>query len=498
MMEGKSSLENKSELAVRNGLMMACYSALSLVMSLAYLIEAAKGNRTFLYALVVCAAALLPAAANLIIFLRNNESAAARIVPAVGFMAVYVFVLFTTSNMLVFTYAIPMLIVAAVYTDMAFSIKFSLGVMLANICQIGLFYGRGMLVGESAVMAEIQVLVMAVVCVFTVLTTSAILILNRRKVEEATSGREKAEKVFRSVMEVAEAVADGVEAMSGRVKELDESAAATQLAMEDVNSGAGETADAMQQQLKSSENIQRHIGNVKGASEGIAHEMRQAYKAVQSGKTSIDGLNDNISATEEANGRAAKELESLEEFMSRMKSIIDLIENITSQTSLLALNASIEAARAGDAGKGFAVVASEITSLANQTQEATVNIAEAIENFSDELSGAISTINVLIENIREQGEAAKSVMANFENIARRTDNVQGRVASLTEAVGELSGANAEIVSTVQTVSAVSEETSARSNETLEIAGRNREIVEDMSGIVEGLSGKANELNGLRQ
>lgn len=92
-----------------------------------------------------------------------------------------------------------------------------------------------------------------------------------------------------------------------------------------------------------------------------------------------------MSVTEQTNSQVAAELTSLKEYMDKMYSIIEIINNITSETSLLSLNASIEAARAGEAGRGFAVVASEISGLATQTQEATVSIEELIRNVSEEL-----------------------------------------------------------------------------------------------------------------
>ena len=95
------------------------------------------------------------------------------------------------------------------------------------------------------------------------------------------------------------------------------------------------------------------------------------------------------------NDDVISKVEELNKSISQMQSIVSLIQDVASKTSLLALNASIEAARAGEAGRGFAVVATNISELANQTQTATKDINELISKVTKEMaevSAAISTM----------------------------------------------------------------------------------------------------------
>ncbi len=492
------SLFNKSETTIRNGLVVICYLVVSVIISFAYLIEAIKGNRTVLYVLLVCAVALLPVAANIVTFKKNSDTSLVKHITAVGFAVLYTLVIFTTDNRLVFTYVIPMMIAITVYMDVSYSIKLSIGVIIENIIQVAYNYSKKSFTTDEIVMAEIQILIIIVVCIFSILTTMTIMFINKKCTEEILKESDKATSMADAIVEVADAVENNVETITEQMKVLDTSVTATQEAMEEITQGITETANAMQEQLSSTEDIQKHIDNMEKMSGSIAHEMRQAYKALEEGKGSMKKLTSHIANTENANNEAIKELGTLEEFTEKMKSIIVLIENITTQTSLLALNASIEAARAGEAGKGFAVVASEITSLANQTQDATVDIAELIENFSGELLSVIETINVLIDNIKEQGIVVKGTMTSFENIARRTENVQDRVTTLAEAIDELVTANGNIVNSVQTVSAISQEVSAHSSETLDDSVNNKDIVIKISGIVDELNEKVKELKTVQR
>ena len=175
---------------------------------------------------------------------------------------------------------------------------------------------------------------------------------------------------------------------------------------------------------------------------------------------------------------------------------MDIIGNITDQTSLLSLNASIEAARVGEAGKGFAVVASEISALADQTQEATVNIAELIGNISEELTEVVNVVSYLIDNNKLQSIAATETASSFETIASRTQDIHQLTEELTGLVSSLAQSNEAIVDSIQTISAATEEMTAHSSVTLESSEENSSIVVEVGDIVGELQALAERLSAL--
>ena len=183
-------------------------------------------------------------------------------------------------------------------------------------------------------------------------------------------------------------------------------------------------------------------------------------------------------------------------YASQMQGIVDIIGNITDQTSLLSLNASIEAARVGEAGKGFAVVASEISALADQTQEATVNIAELIGNISEELTEVVNVVSYLIDNNKLQSIAATETASSFETIASRTQDIHQLTEELTGLVSSLAQSNEAIVDSIQTISAATEEVTAHSSVTLESSEENSSIVVEVGDIVGELQALAERLSAL--
>lgn len=278
------------------------------------------------------------------------------------------------------------------------------------------------------------------------------------------------------------------------MKELGAAVSETRNAMQEVSAGTNETAESVQNQLGKTEEIQNHIEQMSDVMDSISHSMEEAKGNVSIGQGNIDSLMRQMTVSEGAGREVVEDMKALEEYTSNMQSIIDLITNVASQTSLLALNASIEAARAGEAGRGFAVVASEISSLANQTQSATVNITDVIQSVSEKLGIAMDAVDQLMKSNEKQSESAAAAAGSFEKIADSTNQVDEQNRRLDQAMEQLTAANSVIVESIQTISAIMEEVSAHSQETYSVSERNTKIVAEVERLVEDLSSQAKQLN----
>jgi len=281
--------------------------------------------------------------------------------------------------------------------------------------------------------------------------------------------------------------------MNSKMEALQSSVQRTKDSMKEVTTGTNETSDSVQNQLIKTEEIQKYIVGVEEATRVINEYMRQTQDEISLGSERISIMIEKVEEAGVISENVSNELEKLHEYTEQMQSIVGLINGITSQTSLLALNASIEAARAGEAGKGFAVVAGEISNLAKQTQQATVHITELIQNVSTELSEVVRVIGTLLDSNKLQETAADDTAESFKLITDKTKEVHAKTDELFSTVKELATANTVIVESIQTISAITEEVTAHSNETFAGSEENSAIVEEVTELVGELQTMALEL-----
>ena len=471
-----------------------CHSILAAVLLAAYALEVAKGARTIGYYVVFALLAVVPMIMEWVFYKKDPSTRWIQYILGIGYGIFYIFVIFTTTNVTAFTFIIPLYIVITLYSDLKYCIILSAGGFLANVAYA---VWQAVTVGissEEMATYEIRVILMLIVAIFLCMSTKVMAKINAMKMAELGLEKDNVSRLLNNVMNTSDEMSKGIVDVREQMTMLGSAVSETRNAMEEVSAGATDAADAIQNQLGQTEEIQRHIEKVETVSHGIGKSMEQTNQNIADGQTSLQSLLAHVESSKNAGKEVVADIGELEEYMKNMQTIIELITNVASQTSLLALNASIEAARAGEAGKGFAVVASEISNLANQTQGATVNITEVIQNVSDKLTVSIDAIEQLMNNNEQQSQAAETVVSSFEKIAGSTKDADGNSRMLQEVIGNLAAANAVIVESVQTISAVMEEMSAHATETYNTCNKNTEIVNQVAGLVENLSRQAQELN----
>lgn len=157
---------------------------------------------------------------------------------------------------------------------------------------------------------------------------------------------------------------------------------------------------------------------------------------------------------------ASESVQALGKRSSEITGIVATIKEIADQTNLLALNAAIEAARAGEQGRGFAVVADEVRKLAEQTARSTVTIGEVVNGISDGTQASIRLIDAAVEKVHRGEKLAEDAGSAIADIAKDADAVRSGVSDITASVHEQSVATREIAAQVEKIAQMSEENSA--------------------------------------
>jgi methyl-accepting chemotaxis protein len=239
-------------------------------------------------------------------------------------------------------------------------------------------------------------------------------------------------------------MADGLESSVGGIVTI-VSTAATQMqsAAQAMTATAEETSVQATAVAAASEEASSNVGTVASATEELSQSVNEIADRVSK---SAEITNRAVEQANAANGT----VEGMAEAAQKIGEVINLISDIAEQTNLLALNATIEAARAGEAGRGFAVVASEVKNLATQTAKATEDIKTQISGMQtitgdtvraiEGITGIIAEVSNISSEIaaavKEQGAATGEIAGSVQQAAQGTQEVSSNIAGVTQAAGE--------------------------------------------------------------
>ncbi|MET0774948.1 MAG: methyl-accepting chemotaxis protein [Pseudomonas mandelii] len=253
-------------------------------------------------------------------------------------------------------------------------------------------------------------------------------------------------------------ISDGVTQIASAAEEL---SAVTEQTSAGVNSQKVETdqvATAMNEMTATVQEVARNAEEASEAAVAADQQAREGDKVVGEAIAQIERL-----ALEVGNSTAA--MGDLKRESDKIGSVLDVIKSVAQQTNLLALNAAIEAARAGEAGRGFAVVADEVRSLAQRTQKSTEEIEELIVG----LQTGTQQVATIMDNSRSltdsSVELTRRAGSSLESITRTVSAIQSMNQQIAAAAEQQTAVAEEINRSVLNVRDVSEQTSAASEET---------------------------------
>lgn len=277
--------------------------------------------------------------------------------------------------------------------------------------------------------------------------------------------------------------------LNGLVSEVRNSAsevaaAATEVAAssEQLNRGIAEQSDQLRQVSSAVEEISASISEVADKSTNAANDASSAGEVAEQGAQVVSNTVNGMQQINETVTATARAVDSLGDRSQKIGEVVDVINEIAEQTNLLALNAAIEAARAGEHGRGFAVVADEVRKLADRTTKATQEIAESISAIQSETSEAVRRMSDGTEHVRTGVELATQAGSQLQTIVTSSREVARLIESIAAAAEEQSVASNEISGSVEQIASVAQQT--------------REAVSQSTQAAMDLSGKAEQLQAL--
>lgn len=487
----------ENETAILNRFALRCYALITISLLAIQLWELQNKQRGIGFFLICCALQWIPWLISGYIYTKKDKGFHAIMdLLGCGFAFYYSVEVLFTDNQIAYLFVIPLLIIVMCYCNLRFSAICSGGVFIVNLIDEGIKISRGVYTEAELEKVMVKLIFILFISAFIVMSAKIMIQINQMKLDMITREKETSEQRSVTILELTEQMNGEIQQVLEVMQQLGKAVNSTKDSVNQVHEGTNETVDSVNVQLEKTGDIDKQIAQLNQVTLQLSENMKHTLAEVNDGKESISELIHQAKETKAASSKVSNEMEHLNVQVENLQSVVDIIQKITKQTSMLSLNASIEAARAGEAGKGFAVVAKEISDLSVQTQDATVNITNTIQNIAEELAKVVAVVNQMIQMSEVQNNAASKTAESMDGIVVKIDQVNEYSHNLNSVVELIEVSNKSIIESIQTISGIAKDVYDNTTVTSRISEESSDVVKQVISYVDALDSKAQELREL--
>lgn len=313
---------------------------------------------------------------------------------------------------------------------------------------------------------------------------------------------EKMKELTQSLGSIVGKIRNSSDTMSSNSYELNDTSSQTLAANNEISKAVEDVAEGSTGMAASiskiNENLLEMSNETKDINESV-NEIRNQTTAVQDSSKimndKIKSMQDSSHKMDEGISAISKRIETVNTTVDKVSNIVSVIEEISSETNLLSLNASIEAARAGDAGKGFAVVAQEIRVLSDNTNTELENIKQIISSLVEECRYCVQASGTIVEDNAKQKEEIKAVLDEFGSLDEQIQKTAEKADEIEELVTAMIELNDDITKSSNSLTDVS---AANAAATEEMNANIEELNAMMNGVSEMAGNMNDESDGLKE
>ena len=433
---------------------------------------------------------------NVIILKKKAEWDGYKYVSLIGFLFLCTLLVIMARNDTVYVLMFIFTSIYILYYDVKLVIVIAVLANILNIFAIvRVFYMGHMISGKPIDRTDI-IIQLTSVSIYTIvlcLTTHNTQLIDKEKTDEINDAKNETENMLQDVLKIAKVVKENAEKGNKYVEELDKASNSNMTIFQDIAHGNAQNAESVEKQTELTANITDRIDIVVNDANKAVESMVSSLEGISQGKRIVVGLKEKSNSIADSNKEVIKVMREFVDNVNKVKTITDGIIEISEQTNLLSLNASIESARAGEVGKGFAVVADEIRKLADETSVLTNNIGKIVNNLENNAGKAKNVIEGVVESIDDENITIDMALNYFMQIEQDISSLDTDLKHIISSTNDVVSSNNNIIEHISQLSASSEHVTACTEEALIVNDENREKTHNTKEVMGQLLNAAEEL-----
>lgn len=303
-------------------------------------------------------------------------------------------------------------------------------------------------------------------------------------------------EMIHRISSVSETVSSQSEELTQSSNEVKESGIQVAATMQELSLGSESQANASSQLAESMSTFSEKIKESNTFGETIVFSAVSVQSLTEDGRLLMNSSIDQMDKINKIVKESVEKVKTLDQQSKEISKLIGVIQSIAEQTNLLALNAAIEAARAGEHGKGFAVVASEVRKLAEQVSLSITDITGIVQNIQLESNNVVTSLEKGYSEVEKGTEDIQTTGKTFDEIHQSISEVVDKIQGVAIRLSDIDQECGKMSNSIEDIASISEESAAGVEQTAASIQQTSTSMEEIAGSAEQLAKLSEELNGL--